>query len=329
MSWALQSFLDQVLASLAEQGYRVDALSEPRTLGVHGGVWRCALKSPVQGMPASVVIKRADEDTPWRWDDWAGQYFLSDLAGTRGLGPEFFAADERLGYYILEDLGLGSDLGGALAVDGSRGRLAAGLLACALAGLHAGTFGREKPYAILRSRLPGRGPDRHAELAAWDERVAAALNALSPGLAGRLQGLRDGLARDMADPAEFLCLTHGDWTADSLWYGDAGPRFLDFRHGGYRHCLLDLAAWEWRCHGHAGARETLWREYLAELERLGAERGPRAAEARLQALAWMALEHLAWGERSPALRGLLAEAAAGPGLGPLADLAKRLERQTN
>src|SRR5688572_19102546 len=122
MSWAVQSFLDQVMASLNEQGYRVDALLEPRPLGEHGGAWRCALRSPVEGMPGSVVVKRAYDEAPWRWNDWSGQFFISDLAGTRGLGPEFFAADERIGFYVLEDLGIGTDLGAALNLEDSRGK---------------------------------------------------------------------------------------------------------------------------------------------------------------------------------------------------------------
>jgi hypothetical protein len=317
MTWTVQSFLGQVLASLNEQGYLVGALSEPRSLGGHGGAWRCALSSSVEGMPASVIIKRAGDDALWRWDDWAGQYFLSDLAGTRGLGPEFFAADERIGYYILEDLGLGTDLGLALGQSDSRGKLAAGLLACALAGLHAGTFGRERPYRSLRQRLPGRGPDRVAEQAAWTGRAASALDALRPGLAASLQGVLERLRIEMTDPSEFLCLTHGDWDASSVWYGDQGPRFLDFRQGAYRHALLDLAAWERRCLGNAPAHETLWREYLEELARLGAGRGPRFAEAHALARAWMGLEHLARGERSPAVQGLLRASSAEAGLEPL------------
>ncbi len=320
MSWAVRSFLDQVLASLNAQGYKVDALSEPRVLGEHGGAWRCALQSPVEGMPKSVIIKRAFEEAPWRWDDWAGQYFLSDLAGTRGLGPEFFAADEQVGFYILEDLGLGTDLGSVLNLGDSRSRLAAGLLACALAGLHAGTFGREKPYGFLRQRLPGQGADRVAEQAAWAARVEPVLDSLQAGLSARLQPVLQRLQREMRDPGEFLCLTHGDWTASSVWYGDPGPRFLDFRQGAYRHALLDLAAWEWRCLADSGAHETLWREYKEELDRLGAERGPRFAEAHALARAWMALEHLAWGERSPLVQGLLKEASLEPGLEPLREV---------
>jgi hypothetical protein len=324
MSWAVQSFLDQVIASLNAQGYKVDALSEPRTLGDHGGAWRCALVSPMEGMPGSVVIKRAGDETPWRWDDWTGQYFISDLAGTRGLGPEFFAADEAIGFYVLEDLGLGSDLGNALLLDDSRSRLAAGLLACALAGLHAGTFGREKPYDFLRGRLPGTAPQRRLELPDWRRRVEAALEALRPGLGSDLLLPLTLIQDEMADPAEFLCLTHGDWTASSVWYGDVGPRLLDFRNGAFRHALQDLAAWEWRCAANTSARETLWREYLEELERLGAERGPRVDEALARARAWMALEHLARGEHSPAVQTLLREAAEEPGLGDLARAADLL-----
>jgi hypothetical protein len=275
-------------------------------------------------MPASVVLKRAFEEVPWRWDDWAGQYFLSDLAGTRGLGPEFFAADERQGWYLLEDLGLSQDLGAILLLKDSRARLAASLLACGLAGLHAGTFGRENPYRILRSRLPGQAPERGGELNAWRRRVEETLEKLRGGLAAELAPVLNLLHEEMLSPREFLCLGHGDWSASSVWYGDAGPRFLDFRRACFRHALLDLAAWEWRCAANPPVRETLWREYLEELGRLGADRGPRFAQALARARAWMALEHLAWGERSPTVRTLLLDGAAEPGLEPLAVLAELL-----
>lgn len=103
-----------------------------------------------------------------------------------------------------------------------------------------------------------------------------------------------------------------------------GPRFLDLRSGAYRHALLDLAAWEWRCLANPPAHETLWREYIEELNRLGADRGPRFPQAHARARAWMALEHLARGERSPAVQGLLRLAAPQAGLGALAGVAEQI-----
>ena len=321
MSRAVQDFLDLVTASLNGQGFRVDTLSNPRPLGELGGAWRCDLKSPEAAMPPSVVVKRSGPDWPWRWQDWSCQYFLSDLPGTRGLGPEFFAADEGMGWYLLEDLGLGTDLGLAIMRPDSRGRLAAGLMACSLAGLHAGTFGRENVFGALRSRLPSIPPGRVEEQGVWRGAVEAALDGLRPGLAGELAPLLGELSAEMASPREFLCLTHGDWDANSVWYGNAGPRLMDFRRGGYRHALLDLAAWEWRSAAHAGAAESLWREYLGELERLGAERGDRFGQAHARARAWMGLEHLARGEHSPAVQSLLLQASIEDGLEPLAGVA--------
>lgn len=323
MSWAVRDFVKQVVENLNGQGYRVDGLEDPRPLGEHGGVWRCDLASPETGMPASVVLKQTGETWPWRWQDWTCQFFLSDLAGTRGLGPEFFAADPGVGYYLLEDLGLGTDLGLAIARPDSRGLLAADLLACSLAGLHAGTFGRERVFALLRDNLPGHRPLRD-EQELWRRKAEAALEGLGPGLAEALAPALGILSAEMEAPAEFLCLTHGDWNANSVWYGDVGPRLMDFRRGAYRHALLDLAAWEWRCGAHGVAAESLWRQYKGELERLGADRGERFPEAHARARAWIALWHFGQGERGPLMRRLLAQAAVSPDLAALGELTRLL-----
>ena len=321
MTWAVEDYLKTVLESLIAQGYRIDSLSDPRELGSHGGAWRVSLQSLEAAMPTSIVIKRAGPGMEWRFQDWTCQYFLSDLAGTRGLGPEFFAADETVGYYVLEDLGLGTDPGRILALPDSRSRLAAGLLACSLAGLHAGTFGRERTFGVLRERLPGRGPDRAAEQAAWRESVMRALEALQAGLAGVLDPVLELLVGEMSQPYEFLSLTVGDWRAQGLWYGDPGPRLLSLERAGYRHSLQDLAAWELRCHDNPAARETLHREYLGELKRLGADRGDRFDQALGRARAWVALWHLGQGEGGPGLRALLDRAAQDPELASLAQVA--------
>ena len=323
MPWAVEDFLNLVLASLNEQGYRIDSLRDPRPMGTEGGAFRVALKSPEEGMPGSVIIKQVDTERPWRWNDWICQYFISDLPGTRGLGPEFFAADSAMGFYVLEDLGLGQDLGPALLLPDSRGRLAAGLLSCALAGLHAGTWGRERPFGLLRSQLSGESPDRHAELEDWRRRVHGALAGLDLPL-GDLSGALSQVQQELANPQEFLTLTHGDWTAQSLWYGDAGPRFLDFRNGAYRHALLDLAAWEARCAPNEQIADALWREYQEEWARLGADRAERFLPALACARAFIALERLAHGEHSPVVQGLLAAASREAGLEALASVSARL-----
>ena len=323
MAWMVEEFLGAVLGALNEQGYRIDSLRDPRPLGTEGGAWRVAMKSPDEGMPSSVVIKQVDAERPWRWDDWICQYFLSDLAGTKGLGPEFFAADSTVGFYILEDLGIGQDPGPVLLTEDSRARLAAGLLACSLAGLHAGTWGRERPFGLLRQRVLGEGPQRGAELTDWRGRVEVALKVLAQPLE-EVSAALDAIQVELIDPGEFLTLTHGDWQARSLWYGDAGPRFLDFRNGAYRHALLDLAAWEARCYANQDAAEVLWREYREEWSRLGADRGERFLPARACAKAYIALEHLAHGEHQPWMQDFLRNAADEPGLSGLAQIAEKL-----
>jgi len=323
MAWMVEEFLASVMTALNGQGYRIESLRDPRPLGTEGGAWRVSLRSPDEAMPGSVVLKQVDAQQPWRWDDWICQYFLTDLAGTKGLGPEFFAADSDVGFYMLEDLGIGEDLGPVLLTTDSRGRLAAGLLACSLASLHAGTWGRERPFNLLRQRVAGEGAQRGVELGEWRVRIDKALSDLGQPLA-EVAGALDVIQMELADPGEFLTLTHGDWQARSLWYGDAGPRFLDFRNGAYRHCLLDLAAWEARCHANQDAAEVLWREYREEWARLGADRGERFLSARACAKAFMALEHLNHGEHQPWMQDFLKSAADEPGLSGLAKVAERL-----
>lgn len=323
MAWMVEDFLSHVLAALNEQGYRIESLRDPRPLGTEGGAWRVSMRSPDEGMPTSVVIKQVDIERPWRWDDWICQYFLTDLAGTKGLGPEFFAADDRVGFYVLEDLGIGQDLGPVLLTEDSRARLAAGLLACSLAGLHAGTWGRERSYSLLRQRVAGEPPQRGVELAEWRKLVEASLKDLGQPLPAVADAL-DLIQVELTDPGEFLTLTHGDWQARSLWYGDAGPRFLDFRNGAFRHCLLDLAAWEARCYANQDAAEVLWREYREEWARLGADRGERFLNARACAKAFIALEHLTHGEHQPWMQEFLRAASEEPGLAILAGIAEKL-----
>ncbi len=192
-----------------------------------------------------------------------------------------------------------------------------------MAGLHAGTWGRERPYGLLRQRVPGEGPQRGLELAEWRARVEKALEGLGQPLSAVGAAL-DAVQIELNDPGEFLTLTHGDWQARSLWYGDAGPRFLDFRNGAYRHALLDLAAWEARCHANQDAAEVLWREYREEWARMGADRGERFLPARACAKAFIALEHLAHGEHQPWMQDFLRSAAEEPGLSALAGIAERL-----
>ena len=315
----MRAYIQSVVENLQTQGYKVEDLEDPRPLGDHGGVWRCAVKSADEEMPAGVILKRTGPAWPWRWQDWSCLYFLSDFAGTRNLASEFYAADEGVGYYLLEDLGLGSDLGSAIQRPDSRGRLALSLLACNLAGLHAGTHGRERVFKTMRSRLPGPGPESDAEQLEWRHDAAKGVETLKDGLEARLAPALDRIQAAIADPGPFLALTHGDWGAVNVWYGDAGPRKLDFGNGNFRHALLDLTAWEARL-GLDSAGD-LWREYFGELERQGFGGLEGFGEAHAHARAWMALKLIAEGRRSDGVRDLLQAASRREGLEALAEVA--------
>lgn len=295
MSKSLLDYLSDVTASLRSQGYRVDSLDEPRPLGTRGRAWRCALKSPDAEMPKSVILLRAKGAPDYQ--DWACQYFLSDLAGTRGLSPEFFAADESIGYYVLEDLGLGGDVLQAMRLGDSRGELAAELVACGLAGMHAGTWGRERPFNILRGRLPGAGLDRRKEVQAWDAHVRPWVRQRAEAL----DPLLDELKSEHLDPAEFLCLTHGRLLEQGLWYGDQGPRLFGFQQGCYRHALLDVACWELLPGWDPAQREGFKARYRQELALLGAKWEDRFDASYWRSAAYLALNILAKGGDAPAL----------------------------
>lgn len=315
MAIAIDEFLGEVVASLNGQGYRVDALEEPRALGTRNRAWRCGLRSPEKEMPRSVILLRASGASDYQ--DWSCQYFLSDLAGTQGLGPEFFAADESVGFYLLEDLGLGGDLLQAIRLSDARAELAAELLACGLAGLHAGTWGRERPFNILRARLPGVGPDRRHEAEAWNALVRPWVQQRTEGL----DAVLDDLLAEQIDPAEFLCLTHGRLLAHRPFYGDQGPRFLSFQQGAYRHALLDVACWEMVPGWDPGQRDGFKARYRQELALLGAKWEDRFEASYARASAILSLEILAHAGDAPALAlELLANSAKGEGLSPLSRL---------
>lgn len=323
----LQVFLLEAAAGLSAQGFAVDALERPVALdGGKNRVLRVDLRSQDPSFPPTVVLKRVGEMDAEGLQDWACQFFLSDTPATRGIGPEFFAADPALGFFLMEDLGLGQDARQALRLEDSRGQLAASLLACCLASLHAGTWGREAAFDVIRRDLPSEPLSRQAEQRAWDEEISELLKGLGleqdPALAQALLSVR----QEYLDPAEYLCLTHGDLIDSPVWYGDAGPRLLDFRQGAYRHALLDLVSWAFVLGLDDPARmEKLRGDYLAELERLNPRWNARFEPAAARVLAWIALQRLARGlDPARDLAALLA-AATEPGLEALAKLAEAVK----
>ncbi len=323
----LMDFLENAAASLRGQGFTIDAFERPAALDSgKNRVLRVELISPDPSFPGSVVLKRvADSDTEGM-QDWACQFFLSDTPATRGVGPEFFSADPALGFFLMEDLGLGQDARAALNQDDSRGSLAASLLACNLASLHAGTWGREAAFNVIRADLLGAPVDRKDEQRVWDLDVQALLERVGLGADPSVATVIQELRSEYLDPAEYLCLTHGDLMDGSVWYGDAGPRLLNFKRGAYRHALVDLVGWAFVLGPKAVEQmEKLRSDYLQEIERLNARWSDRFEVAAARILAWLALGRLARGLDLPRARAALLAAATEPDLQSLAKVANAID----
>ena len=137
--------LQACLESLNRQGYKVDSMASRGVIHSAPGFvsLRCGLSSSVEGMPDTVRLTLLDPQGALcaAYTDWAALYFLSDLPLARGVAPEFFAADERQGWYLTEDVQV------LRQVDPDEA-------ASLLAKLHAATWGRARVWTQLRERLP-------------------------------------------------------------------------------------------------------------------------------------------------------------------------------
>lgn len=212
------------------------------------------LKGPAAS-PVSVIAKGwrswdhahydPDSTDPWSpaslmFNDWAGLQFLEEVMGSGSPAPRFYAGDHRLGFFIMEDIGIGQDPADTLLGDDpalAREQMLA--LAAALGRMHAVTIGRKPRYDQLRVAL-GNAPlsagDDLAQLVSqWLVSLEKLKVPLQPGVRQELEQMQSALA----DPGPFLAFIHHDPCPDNWRSIDGVMRLFDFESAGFRHALLD------------------------------------------------------------------------------------------
>jgi len=203
--------------------------------------------------PTTVIVKcvardgdpydpdAADGPAWWLFNDWAGLYFLDQLAGEQSPAARFYGGDRRVGLLVLEDLGavahldallLGNDP--ALAEDALR------RLAATLGQMHALTIGRGEEYRRLRAALGPenpRAPDtRYDWIAPTIHAMAATIGIATPT---HLDEDLTLLTTRLSNPAPFLAYLHGDACPDNCVHIGDTVRLFDFEHGRFGPALID------------------------------------------------------------------------------------------
>jgi Ser/Thr protein kinase RdoA (MazF antagonist) len=194
----------------------------------------------------SVVMKRRGE----QGSEGRARSFGVELAALAYLNampapvaPRLVAADAQAGILLMEDLGPGASLAGAL-LAGDRDRARAGLVsyAEALGAMHAWSTGRPGELAGLRARYaPGAppGPSWLAALARGREGFLGAVASLGLGAGGA--GAEIDELSQLLNGTGYLGLVHGDACPDNVRFRAGGGRIFDFETAGWGPFVLDAA----------------------------------------------------------------------------------------
>jgi hypothetical protein len=205
-----------------------------------------------QGVPSSVILKRAEmggavDEATWNRNrfacDWAGAQFLTELGGS--LAPRFFGGSAAQHFILLEDLGETHTSLVEPLLEGPPARAAALLerYAMLLGRLHAGSYGHLARYAALLDEVqPGLSPVWLSDFRTDPPALTEALALLEQhgggapraDLEAEVEGLRAELRRE-----DFLVYLRGDGCPDNVFDTPAGLRLIDFEFGRYGHALLD------------------------------------------------------------------------------------------
>ena len=190
----------------------------------------------------SVVLKRrSGERTESFGIELAALEYLNAMPAP--VAPRLLAADADAGLLLMEDLGPGATLAGAL-LAGDRVRATAGLVsyAEALGAMHAWSMARPGEFAGLRARYAPGAPPGPAWLGAVARgrgpflRDTAALGLPVAGVAAELDELSF-----LLNGAGFTALVHGDACPDNVRLQADGGRIFDFECSGWGPVVLDAA----------------------------------------------------------------------------------------
>ncbi|GHO88930.1 phosphotransferase [Dictyobacter formicarum] len=213
-------------------------------------VYRCSLLEGPALLAPGVIIKQASEPdgTPLPQanqlflNEWASLQFIQALSPEQPLAPRFYAGDQNLSMFVMEDLGPGQQLNQILL--GHDGALAAAALldyAGVHGRLHALSIGKQAEYTAIRAALGQREESRYFSfdwLQAQIEKIVTTLNVQpEPGVDQELQTLQAALT----NPGPFLAFMQGDACPDNIIQTPQGVRMIDFEGGMYTHALLEGA----------------------------------------------------------------------------------------
>ena len=212
---------------------------------------RCVLAAAGRGA-RSVILKQFKAEAGCFYSDYASLEFLSGIAGTRRLMPQFLGGSIAGEYFVIEDLGPGESLEEILRrgmAEETTEALAG--LGVQMARLHNLTLGGAAEFEALRGELPGASQvGRQRDAVTWlqgQSKIEAwwgALDYLPPADLKKCQGT---IAETYARPGDWLAFTHPDPAPSNNHFRDGKVRLLDFEYGGYRHALYDATAWEILC----------------------------------------------------------------------------------
>ena len=194
----------------------------------------------------SVVLKRLGQPAGER----RARGFGVELAALEYLNampvpvaPRLVAADPQAGLLLMEDLGPGATLAGAL-LAGDRERAQAGLVsyAEALGAMHAWSMRRPGELADLRARYAPEAPLSPAWLGALARGREAFVGAVAAlGLAVGGVGAEIDELSFLLNGTGYLGLVHGDACPDNVRLRADGGRIFDFETSGWGPVVLDAA----------------------------------------------------------------------------------------
>ncbi|MGB8356718.1 MAG: hypothetical protein WCD79_22660 [Chthoniobacteraceae bacterium] len=219
--------------------------------GLRNRTLRCRVESDGLDI-SSMIIKQIKEELARGFSDWASLEFLSGLPEAEGIAPRFYGGDVAARFFLVEDLGEGTNVHDLLSGN-DRAAARAGLqeLAIQMARLHTASLGKEERFEAVRARLPeANGLGRQQEARQWLSnrgKIVDWFHALgcvpSAGLEADMEWIADIYSKDNG----FLAFSHGDPAPSNNLYVKTRAFLLDFEYGGFRHALYDITAWAILC----------------------------------------------------------------------------------
>ena len=225
---------------------RVECLTEA---GRRNLLLRCFIQ-PVEGIPASFIIKKVEgdnydpdranaSDTKRLFNDWVGSQFLNAIPSQVKHSPRFYGGDRLLGAIVIEDVQHRNSLvEPLLGSDRDRAEWALLEYATCLGHLHGDTIGKVEEFKRLyRTLSPNKKfPQVRIDIAKYQSMLKNLGIEIDRGC---LQDL-EAINKTVSNPHEFLCYIHTDACPDNVLDTGTQLRLIDFETGCFGHALLDM-----------------------------------------------------------------------------------------